>query len=756
MVWYVPRKYMALNDLQDIKEEIRSRVDIVEVVSAYTRLKPAGKNFMGLCPFHADKKPSFSVTPSFQSYRCWSCGDKGDVFTFVQKKENLTFIEAMEVLAKRAGIPFERSRVSAERASEREEMHAINSVAVRFFQDRFTRSADALEYLTKRSILKETQARFDIGYAPPDWDALVGFLQRQRLSLEIAEKVGLIRRRREGDGYLDMYRNRLMFPIYDMMGNVAGFGGRSMGDEQPKYINSPQSDIFNKSRLLYGLFFARQTLGADTPPVFVEGYMDVVTAHQAGFTQCVATLGTAMTEEHARTLVRYNRKVILCYDGDSAGINATLKGAAVWDAMQVDGAELLVAALPAGEDPDSLLKRGDTAQFQKALDTAVPRVEFEIELILGRHNISRDDGRDAALREIIPVLASVAVRSTLDRYVQRIARLHSMYNFNVTRALESILADVQAYKQHQQRSAPSARQRGYDTIQAQNGAPLQETPPHQNHNAGEGFKRTFNPGTSNWQRATNKSGGQYWKKEKQGPPSDMTPPDLSLPALSAADKAERTLLRAMFLGTWRHTVASRLDASCFNDSLGADTMAWLLKAPTDNEGDIDPLELVNLLERNAEDAPAGTNNQPGAAAPGGSTEISATELDPFAQDAIELDPFEHESIPFPEDPPPDLIDTNEPYSGQYFATSGNHSAKLSAFIRELLEESDSMLSNEPLNEQTIDGCIRRLQERKTTRCIRDVKAELERTDLTLQQRKDLMDQLMFLMRAQRGSPPGGA
>ena len=352
---------MAERDLQRVIEDVRSRCDIVAIVSDFTRLKPSGKNFTGLCPFHNDRRPSFSVTPAFQSYRCWSCGEKGDVFTFIQKKENLTFIEALELLARRAGVPFERTAMSPEQVSEREEMHALNSLALRFFRDQFTRSDDALEYLNSRAILRETQDRFDIGFAPPTWDALATFLHRRRANLQIATKIGLLRDRHEGGGYNDYYRNRLMFPIHDLHGNVVGFGGRAMGDDQPKYLNSPQSDIFSKSRLLYGLYFARQRISADVPPVFVEGYTDVVTTHQAGFTQCVATLGTAMTEDHAQTLVRYSRKAILCYDSDAAGTNAALKGAAIWDSMRVDGAELLVARLPEGDDPDLMLKKGDLA-----------------------------------------------------------------------------------------------------------------------------------------------------------------------------------------------------------------------------------------------------------------------------------------------------------------------------------------------------------------------------------------------------------
>ena len=508
---------MAKRDLHDIKEEVRLRADVVEIIGGYTQLKQAGKNFTGLCPFHADKKPSFNVSPQFQSYRCWSCGEKGDVFTFLQKKENLTFIEALEMLARRVGIPFERTAASPERASEREEMHELNSLAVSYFRDKISKSDDARDYLASRGILKETQDRFDIGFAPPDWDGLATYLQRRRANLSLAAKIGLIRDRKESQGYVDYYRNRVMFPIHDRTGNVAGFGGRAMGDEQPKYINSPQSDIFNKSGLLYGLYFARQKLSADVPPVFVEGYTDVVTTHQAGFTQCVATLGTAMTESHARMLVNYSRKVILCYDADSAGINATLKGAAIWDAMGVEGAALLVARLPEGDDPDSLLKRGETAAFQLALDNAVPRVDFEIDLVMRRCDLATDKGRDRALSEIIPILATVHGSTNLDRYVHKLARLHPMHAFNPTRAMESILSDVNAFRR-QTKNASSRRSRAHATIEQQNGAPLNNQAPPAAYQPTNRGSEPFNPNTRNWQQAKNRFEGGYRKSGRYDEP----------------------------------------------------------------------------------------------------------------------------------------------------------------------------------------------------------------------------------------------
>ena len=315
-------------------------------------------------------------------------------------------------------------------------MFALNDFAVRFYQDRLSRSREAQEYLAKRGILKQTQEQWDLGFAPPDWEALTFALEKQRMDIGLAARLGLIKTRQPGGGHYDTFRNRLMFPIHDVQGRVIAFGGRAMGDDPAKYLNSEQSPLFDKSRTLYGLTFARRKLSTDTPAVFVEGYVDVITTHQAGFTQCVATLGTSMTEEHARMLVRYSPRVIICYDADSAGIKATLRGATVWESIGVEGAEVRVARLPAGEDPDSLLRSGDTAGFQAALDNAVPRMDFQIEQAMERHDIQTDDGRQQALAEIVPIIASIATMTQRDRYIQKIAHLHPAYRFNLSRAIE--------------------------------------------------------------------------------------------------------------------------------------------------------------------------------------------------------------------------------------------------------------------------------------------------------------------------------
>lgn len=704
-------------DLQDLKEEIRARNDIVEVVSQYMRLQRAGKNWKGLCPFHADKNPSFSVVPQMQSYRCWSCGEKGDVFTFIQKKENLDFVEALEFLARRAGVPFERKGVNPERASEREQMFDMNAVAAKFYQDRLTKSQDVQAYLARRGILKETQEQFQIGCAPDDWEALTFHLQQRRADLSLAARIGLIKKRaQDGTGFYDTFRHRLMFPIHDVSGRIIAFGGRALGDDPAKYMNSEQTPLFDKSRTLYGLYFARKKLSGDIPAVFVEGYMDVVTTHQAGFTQCVATLGTSMTEEHARMLARYNPRVVICYDGDEAGIKATLRGAQVWEAIGVEGAEVRVARLPAGDDPDSLLLRGETAAFQAALDNAVPRVDFQIELIYKRHNLQTEDGRDAALAEAIPLLASIRSLSLRDRYAQRLASLHPLHNYDTGRAIKAILADAEMYAQRS-RDGKAPRDRGYPLTEEANRGTLAESPPLPTYRPPNQKQWGEWPGTRNFvrkgegERGYDPNGGYRGGKRRfeNGPAGDPTPPSLAAPLLTGTEKAEQQLLRALFSPEWRVFILSRLQPGWLVTPPGQQLFAWIARTPAAPDGGIDPLPLLRCLENEEETGEDRPSEKP---------EESSSDS-----------------------------------GGEFGASSGRHSAKLSGFLREILEDSPFLVSNEALNEAAVSDCIRRLQQHHADQVKRELIARLQQEGLAPEERRAYLDQYQQQMRETRGSPP---
>lgn len=736
-------------DLRDIKEEVRARTDIVEIIGGYTQLKRSGKNWSGLCPFHADRNPSFSVSPETQSYRCWSCGEKGDVFTFVQKKQNIDFIEALEMLAKQAGVAFERRGQNPQAVSEKEQMRELNRLAVQFFQDRLAVSDEARDYLAKRALLKATQDQFEIGFAANEWEGLTFYLQRRRADMLLAAKMGLIKTREKerGGGFYDTYRNRVMFPIHDLQGDVIGFGGRALSpDEKAKYINSEQSLLFDKSRTLYGLYFAKKgKLSEERPPVFVEGYVDVITAHQAGFTQCVATLGTSMTEEHARILSRYSKRVIICYDADNAGINATLRGATVWEHTGVEGAEVRVARLPPGDDPDSILKRGDTAAFQAALDNAIPRVDFQIEIALRRHNLQTDLGKDEALAEIIPILASIRSQTQRHRYVQRYAHLHPTSQYGISRAIDAVMADAEMYAR-QSNNAQSPRDRGYPRTGEANDAPLQEQPPPPTYRPASRERwGQFDPNTrniirkgdgnrqgngngqgsggyGNGQGGSGRGNGDYGGKagrygkgknrDEPRPMSDPTPPSLESPALSGAHKAERTLLRALLAPETRANLLARLDPKLLPTERGRGLYAYIARTPANADGGIDPLPLLRHIERDEEEADAKEDS----------------------------------------DEKKGNYDT-EGESGWRESWAQRRSTKISEYLRDLLEDSRSVMSNEPLNEAVVAACIRRLEKYRADQIKRDLEELLKRPDLTEEEQTALIEQYHQRMREMRGTPP---
>jgi DNA primase len=335
----------------DILGEVARANDIVAVVSSYFPLKRAGKDYRALCPFHAEKSPSFHVSPSKQIFKCFGCGKGGSVFNFVMARENVTFPEAVRILAERAGIEL-KDQVGAERsATERRQVRDVMEWAAGLFE-KALRNPKAGEqgraYLEGRAITQETITRFRIGYAPPGWDNLIRAAGRDGMPLELLEAAGLVVRREEGSGHYDRFRGRVMFPILDTLNRAIAFGGRAMGDEQPKYLNSPETTLFHKGEALYGLPQARQAIEAERRAVVVEGYFDVVMPHQVGVTNVVATLGTALTNEHVRALKRYADEVVLLYDSDLAGQRAADRGMELFLAEDV---RILIAVVPQGKDP---------------------------------------------------------------------------------------------------------------------------------------------------------------------------------------------------------------------------------------------------------------------------------------------------------------------------------------------------------------------------------------------------------------------
>ena len=552
-------------DLSAIKEEIRSRSDIVEVIGGYLHLQKAGKDYKGVCPFHPDTRPSLSVSPTLQIYKCYSCGEGGDVFKFVQKIDNLEFVEALEQLAKRAGIAFDRRALSPELQSKREQMRTVVTIAQDFFRERLRQNPDAQSYLQGRSIVEASISQWDIGYAPGQWDALSNYLERRHASLPVAAELGLLKQRPTG-GYYDAYRNRITFPIHDLNGNIAGFGGRALSADDPaKYINSDSSLLFDKSSTLYGLYFARKSFSDTRPPVFVEGYLDVIAAHQGGFQQCIATLGTSLTEQHARLLSRFSHKVVLCYDADAAGTKAAVRGAQVWEELALENSEAQIASLPPGEDPDSLLASGETAAFQKCLDSAVSRVEFQLDQILKSHDLHSDEGRNRALTAAIAVLGTVSRHSLRARYADKIAFIHPLHGrFGLQRALEQILTDAEAASRAT--SNRWGRAVGYPLTEGQNGRPLRRPVPI--------------PPT--------------WEATNGEPTSAVTNERPN--ALLGAEKAEQQLLRALFSPKWRTTLLSLLTAEMLPSPEGKFLFQWAFETPANDDGGLSPASLITMLE----------------------------------------------------------------------------------------------------------------------------------------------------------------
>ncbi|RJQ13805.1 MAG: DNA primase [Nitrospiraceae bacterium] len=354
-----------------VLEEIKTRIDIVDFISEYVHLKHAGQNWKGLCPFHAEKTPSFTVSPSKQIYHCFGCASGGDIFSFLVRYENLSFPEAVRALAKRAGVELKVSQKDAARTGEKEILLNMHRDALVFFQQQLARNAKAGEYLNKRGINIEAQKLFSLGYALKTWDALLTFLVRKGHKAEMIKKAGLVTQGTKG--IYDTFRDRIMFPIYDLKGEVIAFGGRTISGDDPKYLNSPETLIFNKGRVLYGLHRAKEAIKKTGQALFMEGYIDVIMAHMHGFSNSVAPLGTALTPEHGKLIKRFVEDATLVFDGDEAGMSAAKRAANV---LLESGLNVRILSFPDKEDPDSFLRKKGAEGFRKLLDAPLSIVDF--------------------------------------------------------------------------------------------------------------------------------------------------------------------------------------------------------------------------------------------------------------------------------------------------------------------------------------------------------------------------------------------
>lgn len=405
---------------EQLVEEIRARNDIVDVLSGYMKLQKKGGNYWACCPFHNEKTASFSVSQNKQMYHCFGCGVSGNVYTFIMKYENYSFPEAVKVLVDRVGVELPRmeySKEQKERENKRARLLEVNREAAKFFyyQLRQPHGAIGYQYLQKRELTDETMHRFGLGYAGKNGAELVQYLRQKGFEDELIKEAGLANYS-EKRGLLSQFWNRVMFPIQDINNRVIGFGGRVMGDGEPKYLNSPETPVFDKRRNLYGLNFARTARSGNV--ILCEGYMDVIAMHQAGFTQAVASLGTAFTAEQANLLRRYTDNVLLAYDSDGAGVKAALRGIGI---LRDAGLTGKVINMKPYKDPDEFMKALGKEAFQERINQAENSFFFEVRILAGQYDMNDPESKTKFHREIAKKLCDFKEELERDNYLQAIA-----------------------------------------------------------------------------------------------------------------------------------------------------------------------------------------------------------------------------------------------------------------------------------------------------------------------------------------------
>ena len=437
---------MAFSD--DFLQELAERNPIEEVVGEYVPLtKRSGQNLFGLCPFHNEKTPSFSVSPSKQIYHCFGCGKGGNVINFIMEIERLSFPEAVEFLARRAGMAIPEQAEDPNRA-RRARLYELNREAARFFYQQLEAEAGrpAVEYMQRRQITKRTATNFGLGYAPDSWDALcsamkaMGFTERELLAASLAKQG------RRG-GIYDAFRNRLMFPVIDVRGNVVAFSGRIVGEGEPKYLNSADTPVFSKSHNLFGLNLAKKSKAGYI--ILVEGNVDVVSLHQAGFDSAVASLGTSLTNEQARLISNYAKRVVLCYDADAAGQKAAQRAIPILDRL---GLEIRVVTVPGAKDPDEFIKSSGAEAFRALIEDSENGEEYRLARAAANYDLSTDAGKVGYLREAAEIISTLPDAVTREVYSLRAAEQCSV-------APAAVRDAVVQSRRRRERSAKKQRER---------------------------------------------------------------------------------------------------------------------------------------------------------------------------------------------------------------------------------------------------------------------------------------------------------
>ena len=416
---------MHREDMDEFVEQVTAQSDLLQVVQSYVPMKRKGNRYWGCCPFHGEKTPSFSVVPDKGFFYCFGCHAGGNVFKFISLIENITYFEAIKLQAEKLGIPLPRRQKSPQeiaRDKEITDLRKVNEMARDFFHNCLTLTRlgePGKAYFASRAISAETITEFKLGFAPPAWDKLsTAFLQRG-VKQELILAGGLAAERQNGGGIYDRFRNRVIIPIADERGRVVGFGGRVLDDSTPKYLNTPETVLFNKRRILFGLDRAKQAIKQAGYAIVVEGYMDAISVFSAGVKNVVASLGTAFTAEHGKLLMRYAPAIYFCYDSDEAGQKATIRALSI---VQGTGVTVRVIVVPDGKDPDEYIRRHGAEAFQQLVKKALPLVEYRLQYVLQHVDHDSLEGKVKALHAMLPVLTVIREPAVLGEYIKRLAQ----------------------------------------------------------------------------------------------------------------------------------------------------------------------------------------------------------------------------------------------------------------------------------------------------------------------------------------------
>ena len=416
---------MHREDMDEFVEQVTAQSDLLQTVQSYVPLKRKGNRYWGCCPFHGEKTPSFSVVPDKGFFYCFGCHAGGNVFKFLSLIENITYFEAIKLQAEKLGIPMpQRQKTPQEIARDKEiaDLRKVNEMARDFYHNCLTLTRlgePGKAYFTSRAISAETIAEFKLGFAPQTWDKLSTAFLKRGVKQELLLSDGLAAERQNGGGIYDRFRNRIIIPIADERGRVVGFGGRVLDDSTPKYLNTPETVLFNKRRILFGLDRANRAIKQAGYAIVVEGYMDAISVFSAGVKNVVASLGTAFTAEHCKLLLRYAPAIYFCYDSDNAGQKATIRALSI---VQGTGATVRVIVVPDGKDPDEYIRKHGAEAFQQLVKKALPLVEYRLQYVLKNFDHDSLEGKVKALHAMLPVLTGIREPAVLGEYIKRLSQ----------------------------------------------------------------------------------------------------------------------------------------------------------------------------------------------------------------------------------------------------------------------------------------------------------------------------------------------